>query len=109
MREKYGVADMWVRFLNGTDNQTGILAGAKCTGLGRGGIFPGGCLRGNWLGAERVSHPHFLPRLHRRQDHCSRFSYYLNECGVRKEPTHKLETRKVFDGDLSSNPLPLAL
>jgi hypothetical protein len=31
MRQKYGVADMWVRFLTGTDKQTGILTGKKCT------------------------------------------------------------------------------
>jgi len=30
MREKYGVADMWVRFLSGTDTQSGLLTGEKC-------------------------------------------------------------------------------
>jgi len=31
MRQKYGVADMWVRFLTGTDKKTGILNGKECT------------------------------------------------------------------------------
>jgi len=31
LREKYGVADMWVRFLEGSDTQSGILNGEKCT------------------------------------------------------------------------------
>jgi hypothetical protein len=31
MREKYGVADWWVRYLSGTDTQTGLLTGKKCT------------------------------------------------------------------------------
>lgn len=31
MREKYGVADWWVRFLEGTDTQSGLLtSGKKC-------------------------------------------------------------------------------
>jgi len=30
LREKYGVADMWVRFLSGTDTQSGFLTGEKC-------------------------------------------------------------------------------
>ena len=30
MREKYGVADMWVRFLSGTDTQSGFLTREKC-------------------------------------------------------------------------------
>jgi hypothetical protein len=31
MREKYGVADWWVRYLSGTDTQTGLLTRKKCT------------------------------------------------------------------------------
>jgi hypothetical protein len=31
LRQKYGVADMWVRFLTGTDKKTGILSGKECT------------------------------------------------------------------------------
>jgi hypothetical protein len=31
LRQKYGVADMWVRFLEGSDTQSGLLTfGAKC-------------------------------------------------------------------------------
>ena len=30
LREKYGVADRWVRFLEGTDTQSGLLTGEKC-------------------------------------------------------------------------------
>ena len=30
LREKYGVADMWVRLLAGTDTQSGLLTGEKC-------------------------------------------------------------------------------
>jgi hypothetical protein len=31
LREKYGVADRWVRFLAGTDTQSGFLTGQPCT------------------------------------------------------------------------------
>jgi len=31
LREKYGVADVWVRFLEGSDTQSGIINGKKCT------------------------------------------------------------------------------
>ncbi len=30
LREKYGIADMWVRFLAGSDTQSGLLTGEKC-------------------------------------------------------------------------------
>jgi hypothetical protein len=30
LREKYGVADRWVRFLAGSDTQSGLLTGEKC-------------------------------------------------------------------------------
>jgi hypothetical protein len=30
LREKYGVADMWVRFLTGSDTSAGLLTGEKC-------------------------------------------------------------------------------
>jgi hypothetical protein len=31
MRQKYGLADWWVRFLTGTDTNSGVLTGKKCT------------------------------------------------------------------------------
>jgi hypothetical protein len=31
MRAKYGLADRWVRFLAGTDTQTGLITGQRCT------------------------------------------------------------------------------
>jgi hypothetical protein len=31
LREKYGVADWWVRYLSGTDTQSGLLTGRTCT------------------------------------------------------------------------------
>jgi hypothetical protein len=31
LREKYGVADMWVRFLTGSDTRAGLINGKKCT------------------------------------------------------------------------------
>jgi hypothetical protein len=31
MRQKYGIADRWVRYLSGSDSETGLLTGKKCT------------------------------------------------------------------------------
>jgi hypothetical protein len=31
MRQKYGIADRWVRYLSGSDSETGLLTGSKCT------------------------------------------------------------------------------
>lgn len=31
LREKYGVADVWVRFLAGSDTRAGLINGKKCT------------------------------------------------------------------------------
>jgi hypothetical protein len=33
LRQKYGIADRWVRFLTGTDTQSGIVTGEKCTAV----------------------------------------------------------------------------
>jgi hypothetical protein len=30
LREKYGIADVWVRFLAGSDTRSGLLTGEKC-------------------------------------------------------------------------------
>ena len=30
LREKYGIADMWVRFLTGSDTRAGLINGKKC-------------------------------------------------------------------------------